>query len=44
MSQSLRTTTITGPNVTTFLKPVDGTTAVLDNHISNNVISAGLKI
>ena len=32
MSQSLRTTKA-GPKVTTFLKPIDGTTAVLDNHI-----------
>ena len=43
MSQSLRTT-IAGPEVTTFLEPIDGTTAVLDNHIVKNAVSAGLKI
>ena len=29
---------------TLFLKPIDGTTAVLENHITKNVISPGLKI
>ena len=43
MSQSLRTTKA-GPKVTTFLNPIDGTTAVLGNHFVNNVIPAGLKI
>ena len=39
MSQSLRTT-IAGPKVPTFLKPIDGTTIKIENHITNNVISA----
>ena len=43
MSQPLRTT-IAGPKVPTFLKPIDGTTDEIENHIPNNVISAGLKI
>ena len=30
--------------VPTFLKPIDGTTAMLENHIANNVTSVGLKI
>ena len=29
---------------TLFLKPIDGTTAILENHISNNAIFTGLKI
>ena len=43
MSQALRTT-IAGPKVPTFLRPIDGTTVKIEDHIPNNVISAELKI
>ena len=36
-------TAIAGLKVPTFLKATYGMTAVLENHIANNVISAGLK-
>ena len=43
MSKSLRTT-IAGPEVPPFPKPIDNTTAAMKNHIANNVISPGLRI
>ena len=55
MSQLLNTTgepvariyiyiVVVGSKVPTFLKTIDGTKAVLENHIANNVIFVGLNI